>query len=83
MIVDGSTLPNRRQSSAKSKQGTLFVLGQILILIPDLGCKDAVMSEWLRASMRKMKIYGDNGSPCLIPLVGMMSPFGSSLISKE
>jgi len=76
-------LVNRRQSSANNRQGIFVSLGLILTPRPDLGPLISVRMRWVRTSIQRRKRYGESGSPCLIPLVGLINPLGSPLTSKE
>jgi len=58
-------------------------LAHSLIPTPNFGFKDSLMRELLITSVHNIKIYGDSGSPCRIPLVVLIRLEGSSLISKE
>jgi len=51
--------------------------------IPALGLREAILRELVRTSIHNINMYGDKGSPCLIPLDGLMRPDGSPLISRE
>jgi len=51
--------------------------------MPPLGFREAILRELVKASIHNKNIYGDNGSPCLIPLDGLIKPDGSPLISRE
>lgn len=46
-------------------------------------CSSAFLNRIDKFSTHKRKMYGDRGSPCLIPLEGVMKPFGSPLISTD
>ena len=58
-------------------------LGQIFIPTPDLGFCAVVLSIEFITSMHSMNMYGDKGSPCRIPLVGLIIPTDSPFTSKE
>ena len=81
--ASASALQKRRQSSANIKQEMHFDLAQTLMPIPAVGISDSKLSELVNTSIHNINTYGDNGSPCLIPLEGLITPDGSPLIRRE
>ena len=51
--------------------------------MPDFLLADSLANQRLKASIQIMKIYGESESSCLIPLVGLNNPLGSSLTITE
>ena len=58
-------------------------LGQILIPVPDLLFPAPFENQRLSTSIQMMNMYGERGSPCRIPLVGVQRPLGSPFTITE
>ena len=76
-------LQNSRQLSVKSRHVLCSVPVLSLIPILVLSCNDSLKRTLLKASIHKIKMYGQSRSPCRIPLVGRINPDGSSLTRSE
>ena len=61
----------------------IIALGYSLAPIPELLFNDSLIKLLAKSSIHIIKMYGESGSPCLIPLDGLINPVGLSLINKE